>query len=170
MKPIGIVVNDCASAYPEHLREHIKEFYKTTDMYERLKISTGLLSDLKAHSEDFHKEIKYDDGHYDYLGDFEIRIKGNSKSWPGILKEVGVISLQHNNKFMVYRTSGSSNEHIHDIASTCTALSEARRAITSGGVENVSLCLSGMDDQLSNSPANSKAQKDFLNRLGYKTK
>jgi hypothetical protein len=170
MKPIGIVVNDYASVYPQHLQNLIGKFNNTQDIDERLTLASGLLSELKMFSPELHKQIKYKDGSWNYLCSFGIDICGNSKGWPGILTESGSIRIQHNGLFHVTRTSGSSTEGIYDIKSVMEAVEKARQTITRNGIETISLFPDGADGQLENNPVNVKAQADFVSKMGYKKK
>lgn len=167
MKPVGIVVNDYTSVYPQHLQNLIRKFNDTQNIDERIILVTGMLSELKKFSPKMNKQIKYNNGSWDYLCSFGIDIYGNSKGWPGRLKESGTIRIQHDGLFHVTRTCGSSVENIYDISSIMEAMEKAGQTITRNGIEEVSLFTDGADEQLGNSPVNVKAQTDFLSRMGY---
>lgn len=167
MKPIGIVVNDCVSVYPEHIQKYIKEIYGTNDIDRKLSLVTGLLSDFKKFLPKCHKEIKYSNGFGDFIGEIEVSVSGDSKGWPGILTEIGVIEFQRDGKFYVFTTSGSSNNSEYDISSIQDAMWEAKKTITRNGIKSVKVRLHGKEEQLSHNPVNKKAQADFLKRMGY---
>lgn len=167
MKPIGIVVNDCVSVYPEHIQKYIKEIYGTNDIDRKLSLVTGLLSDFKKFLPKCHKEIKYSNGFGDFIGEIEVSVSGDSKGWPGILTEIGVIEFQRDGKFYVFTTSGSSNNSEYDISSIQDAMWEAKKTITKNGINCVNVRLHGKEEQLSHNPVNKKAQADFLKRMGY---
>lgn len=167
MKPIGIVVNDCVSVYPEHIQKYIKEIYGTNDIDRKLSLVTGLLSDFKKFLPKCHKEIKYSNGFGDFIGEIEVSVSGDSKGWPGILTEIGVIEFQRDGKFYVFTTSGSSNNSEYDISSIQDAMWEAKKTITKNGINCVNVRLHGKEEQLSHNPVNKKAQADFLRRMGY---
>lgn len=167
MKPIGIVVNDCVSVYPEHIQKYIKEIYGTNDIDRKLSLVTGLLSDFKKFLPKCHKEIKYSNGFGDFIGEIEVSVSGDSKGWPGILTEIGVIEFQRDGKFYVFTTSGSSNNSEYDISSIQDAMWEAKKTITKNGINCVNVRLHGKDEQLGHNPVNKKAQADFLRRMGY---
>lgn len=167
MKPIGIVVNDCVSVYPEHIQKYIKEIYGTNDIDRKLSLVTGLLSDFKKFLPKCHKEIKYSNGFGDFIGEIEVSVSGDSKGWPGILTEIGVIEFQRDGKFYVFTTSGSSNNSEYDISSIQDAMWEAKKTITRNGIKSVKVRLHGKEEQLSHNPVNKKAQADFLRRMGY---
>lgn len=167
MKPIGIVVNDCVSVYPEHIQKYIKEIYSTNDIDRKLSLVTGLLSDFKKFLPKCHKEIKYSNGFGDFIGEIEVSVSGDSKGWPGILTEIGVIEFQRDGKFYVFTTSGSSNISEYDISSIQDAMWEAKKTITRNGIKSVKVRLHGKEEQLSHNPVNKKAQADFLRRMGY---
>ncbi len=170
MKPIGIVVNDCVSVYPEHIQKYIKEIYGTNDIDRKLSLVPGLLSDFKKFLPKCHKEIKYSNGFSDFIGEIEVAVSGDSRGWPGILTEVGVIEFQRDGKFYVFTTSGSSNISKYDISSIQDAMWEVKSTITKNGINYVDVRLNGMDEQLRHTPANIKAQADFLKRMGYEKK
>lgn len=170
MKPIGIVVNDYASVYPQYLQSLIEKFNNTQDTDESLTLASGMLSELKRLAPELHKQITYKNGLWNYVCPFGIGVRGNSKGWPGILEESGTIRLQYDGKFHVTRTSGSSTEGIYDIKSVMEAIEKARQTITRNGIDTVYLFPDGGDDQLKNNPVNVKAQADFVNKTGYKKK
>lgn len=167
MKPIGIVVNDCVSVYPEHIQKYIKEIYGTQDIDRKLFLVTGLLSDFKKFLPKCHKEIKYPNGFGDFIGEIEVSVSGDSKGWPGLLMEIGVIKFQRDGKFYVFTTSGSSNNVKYDVSSIQDAMWEAKKTITKNGIKCVNVMLNGKEEQLSHNPVNKKAQADFLKRMGY---
>ena len=167
MKPIGIVVNDCVSVYPEHIQRYIKEIYDTNDIDRKLSLVLGLLADFKKFLPKCHNEIKYSNGFRGFIGEIEVVISGNSQGWPGILTEIGTIEFQRDGKFYIFTTSGSSNNSKHDISSIQDAMREAKSTITRNGIECVDVRLHNKEDQLRHNPANRKAQADFLKRMGY---
>lgn len=167
MKPIGIVVNDCISVYPEHIQKYIKEIYDTIDIDRKLSLVTGLLSDFKKFLPKCHKEIKYSNGLGDFIGEIEVCISGNSRGWPGVLTEIGVIKFQRDGKFYIFTTSGSGNDSKCDVTSIQDAMREARKTIVIDGIENVRVMLNNTEEQLRHNPVNKKAQADFLKKMGY---
>lgn len=167
MKPIGIVVNDCVSVYPEHIQRYIKEIYGTNDIDRKLSLVTGLLADFKKFLPKCHNEIKYSNGFGDYIGEIEVAVSGDSRGWPGILTEVGVIVFQRNGMFNVFTTSGSGNDTKCNVASVQDAMSTARSTITRDGINSVNVRLNCGHEQLRYNPVNRKAQADFLKRMGY---
>ena len=169
MKPIGMVVNDCVSVYPEHIQRYIKEIYGTKDIDRKLSLVTGLLADFKKFLPKCHKKIEYSNGSSDFIGEIEIVIRGDSRGWPGILTEIGIIEFQRDGKFYVFTTSGSGNNSKHDISSIQDAMREAKSTITRTGINSVKVRLHCGEDQLRYNPANKKAQADFLKRMGYET-
>lgn len=167
MKPIGIVVNDCVSVYPEHIQRYIKEIYGTDDIDRKLSLATGLLADFKKFLPKCHNEIEYSNGYSDFIGEIEVALSGDSRGWPGILTEVGIIDFQSNGKFHIFTTSGSGNDAKYDVVSVQDAMNTARSTITRNGIKCVKVDLHCGEDQLSHSPANKKAQAEFLKRMGY---
>ena len=167
MKPIGMVVNDCSSVYPENIQKYIKEIYDTKDIDGKLSFVAGLLSDFKKFLPKCRKEIKYSNGSSDFIGEIEVVLRGDSRGWPGILTEVGIIEFQRDGKFYIFATSGSGNNSKHDVSSIQEAIRLAKRTIATNGIENVKVRLHNGEDQLRNNPANIKAQADFLKRMGY---
>lgn len=167
MKPIGIVVNDCISVYPEHIQRYIKEIYDTQDIDRKLSLATGLLADFKKFLPKCHNEIKYSNGFGDFIGEIEVAVSGDSHGWPGILTEVGIIDFQRDGKFYVFTTSGSSNHAKYDVSSIQDAMWEAKSTITRNGINSVDVRLRCKEEQLSHNPVNKKAQADFLKRMGY---
>lgn len=167
MKPIGIVVNDCISVYPEHIQRYIKEIYGTQDIDRKLSLATGLLADFKKFLPKCHNEIKYSNGFGDFIGEIEVSVSGDSKGWPGILTEVGIIDFQRDGKFYVFTTSGSSNNAKYDVSSIQDAMWEAKSTITRNGINSVDVRLRCKEEQLGHNPVNKKAQADFLKRMGY---
>lgn len=167
MKPIGIVVNDCISVYPEHIQKYIKEIYDTIDIDRKLSLVTGLLSDFKKFLPKCHKEIKYSNGLGDFIGEIEVCISGNSRGWPGVLTEIGVIKFQRDGKFYIFTTSGSGNDSKCDVTSIQDAMREARKTIVIDSIENVRVMLNNTEEQLRHNPVNKKAQADFLKKMGY---
>lgn len=167
MKPIGIVVNDCVSVYPEHIQTYIKEIYGTNDIDRKLSLVTGLLADFKKFLPKCHNEIKYSNGSSDFIGEIEVALSGDSRGWPGVLTEVGIIEFQRDGKFYIFTTSGSGNDSKYDVASIQEAMEYASRTIARGGIETVKVRLHGKEDQLGHNFANKKAQADFLKRMGY---
>ena len=167
MVPIGIVVNDCVSVYPEHIQRYIKEIYDTNDIDRKLSLVAGLLSDFKKFLPKCHKEIKYSNGLCDFIGEIEIVIRGDSRGWPGILTEIGTINFQRDGKFCIFTTSGSSNNSKHDVTSVQDAMWEVKKDIARNGISSVDVRLHGKDEQLRYSQVNRKAQADFLERMGY---
>lgn len=167
MKPIGIVVNDCVSVYPEHIQTYIKEIYGTNDIDRKLSLVTGLLADFKKFLPKCHNEIKYSNGSRDFIGEIEVALSGDSHRWPGILTEFGVIEFQRDGKFYVFTTSGCGNHSKYDISSIQDAMNEAKSTITRNGIDCVKIRLHGKEDQLGHNFANKKAQADFLKRMGY---
>ena len=170
MKPIGMVVNDCVSVYPEHIQRYIKEIYGTKDIDRKLSLATGLLADFKKFLPKCHKEIKYSNGFGDFIGEIEVAISGNSRGWPGILTEIGVIDFQRNGNFHVFTTSGSGNDSKCNVVSVQDAINTARSTITRNGIDSVRVRLHCGAEQLRYNPVNRKAQADFLKRMGYEKK
>lgn len=168
MKPVGIVVNDYASVYPQHLQNLIRKFNDTQNIDERTILVTGMLSELKKFSPKMNKQIKYNNGSWDYITPFGIDIYGNSKYCPGRLKESGTIRIQQDGLFHVTRTRGSSVENIYDISSIMEAMEKAGQTIAHNGIEEVSLFTDGADEQLRDNPVNVRALMDFLSRMGYR--
>lgn len=167
MKPIGIVVNDCISVYPEHIQRCIKEIYDTPNIDRKLSLATGLLSDFKKFLPKCHKEIKYSNDFSDFIGEIEVGVSGNSRGWPGILTEIGVINFQRDGKFHIFTTSGSGNDSKYDVVSVQDAMNTARSTITRNGISSVRVSLHCGEEQLRHNPVNRKAQADFLKRMGY---
>ena len=167
MEPIGMVVNDCVSVYPEHIQRYIKKIYDTDDIDRKLSLATGLLADFKKFLPKCHNEIKYSNGYSDFIGEIEVALRGDSRGWPGILTEVGIIDFQRNGKFHIFTTSGSRNDTKYDVASVQDAINTARSTIAKSGINCVRVMLRGKEDQLGHNPANKKAQTDFLKRMGY---
>lgn len=167
MKPIGIVVNDCVSVYPEHIQRYIKEIYNTSDIDRKLSLVVGLLADFKKFLPKCHKEIKYSNGFGDFIREIEVAVGGNSRGWPGILTEVGVIDFQRNGKFHIFTTSGSRNDSKYDVASVQDAMWEATKTIAKDGINCVKVRLHCGEEQLRHNQVNRKAQAEFLKRMGY---
>ena len=167
MKPIGIVINDCVSVYPEHIQRYIKEIYGTNDIDRKLSLATGLLADFKKFLPKCHQEIKYSNGFGDFIGEIEVAVSGDSHGWPGILKEIGIINFQRDGKFYVFTTSGSSNNAKYDVSSIQDAMWEVKSTITRNGINSVDVRLRCKEEQLGHNPRNKKAQADFLKRMGY---
>lgn len=167
MKPIGIVVNDCVSVYPEHIQRYIKEIYGTNDIDRKLSLATGLLADFKKFLPKCHQEIKYSNELGDFIGEIEVAVSGDSHGWPGILTEIGIINFQRDGKFYVFTTSGSSNNAKYDVSSIQDAMWEAKSTITRNGINSVDVRLRCKEEQLGHNPVNKKAQADFLKRMGY---
>ena len=170
MKPIGIVVNDCISVYPEHIQRCIKEIYDTPDIDRKLSLATGLLSDFKKFLPKCHKEIKYSNGLNDFIGEIEVCISGNSRGWPGILSEIGVIDFQWDGKFHIFTTSGSGNNAKYDVSSIQNAIDTAKSTIARNGIKHVDVRLHNTEEQLRHNPVNKKAQADFLKKWAMKSK
>lgn len=170
MKPIGMVVNDCVSVYPEHIQRYIKEIYNTKDIDRKLSLATGLLADFKVFLPKCHEEIKYSNGSGDFIGEIEVAVSGNSRGWPGILTEIGVIDFQRDGKFHIFTTSGSGNDAKYNVVSVQDAINTARSTITRNGIDSVRVRLHCGAEQLRYNPVNRKAQADFLKRMGYEKK
>ena len=167
MKPIGMVINDCATVYPDHIQKYIKEIYGTKDIDRKLSLTTGLLSDFKKFLPKCHKEIKYSNGSGDFIGEIEIAVSGDSRGWPGVLTETGVINFQRDGKFQIFTTSGCSNNVKYDVASVQDAINTAKSTITRNGINSIRVRLHCGEDQLRYNPINKKAQADFLKKMGY---
>ena len=170
MKPIGIVVNDWVAVYPEHIQRCIKEIYATNDIDRKLSLVTGLLSDFKKFLPKCHEEIKYSNGFGDFIGEIEVGVSGDSRGWPGILTEDGIINFQSDGKFHIFTTSGSGNDSKGGVASVQDAMNIARSTITRNGIKSVNVRPHCGGEQLRHNPVNRKAQADFLKRMGYEKK